>query len=443
MSGAWGRQGSTTTLAIGAPFNFTDLVRAPAHQRSVGLELRIQYPLTNTDVAPVIMTIAELLAGCLGSLTARYGPNQDRIIMTAYAPEDVRNHHGAILRGDVITTLPALGVPVGASIQEIRVVIPFTVPQLTDGELRAPGWSLVRTIVIEGTEGTDAGFPALVDRTVGAACIIDYDLVAFPSGLDAAHPILAGYRVVRGSLNAPGPDGCHVAAWESTDPIAATTLDLVSLRVGDLQLGRTSPIDLPADVYAQWWMDNGGFDLRDFACPVLFPSQGESSVDMPQGELEFTQAALDVDPINLRGVYWPNLTQQQTDENATLGATTAGKPRLYSTPPGVAARPSRWARSVGGFFYPPKNPAFTLRPGLLAQPNASRAIASIPTPIVMQTTAALARAKEVGAEVEDKTAKAIGGDVMRAFPGTQEPMAAPPPQANALWDRVRGFFRRR
>jgi hypothetical protein len=363
-----------------------------------GILMRFAYPIavSGASTAPSLNT---LMSSLLGQFTLRDGATGQITRYPTVPGVEMRDVARFVTRTELPNNLSSLSwnpaVPPVTNSVLVDLFVPFAVEELTDGRIRCPGWTQMRTMIIDLTEGT--AWSAVNQARGSGNMLVDVDVLCYPSELDRSGPILSYFRANQASLKDEGPDGALLGAWEASAAQASTAIQLFSLSVSARKIAGTVPPYVAGDKYLLNW-DTGITPITDRVTMAFSPDEGQSSGDLPSGLVLYEQASQYVSTLQLRGLYWPPLDVEEAMGWTRLAAGNG--PVLGALPEIANIQPGNIARTLPIEFHTPNTPGFTLTQGLLAPDKGAQPYAAVPASVSATHGAIVDVAATSGAETQ-------------------------------------------
>ncbi|MHB1843225.1 MAG: hypothetical protein ACYCWW_00140 [Deltaproteobacteria bacterium] len=428
------RLGSASSGAAGSQFPSVKLLNALAGVLTAAIVLRISYPVTvSTATFTSVPSAAQIVNAALGNFIMRYGKQGQFTPYSGVSGGELLTVHQGVLRSAAPTNITGTSYAVGNYTLNVDVIIPFFAPALTDGRSRLPGWSQTRTMELNMTEGAALNLTSggTMARQAGANVTVDIDVLGYsPKGVkDQWSSLLSYYKQNQSDYKAYGPAGLHYLAWEASAAYAATAIQLFSVFVGAQDVARAIPPYIADDRYQQLYLEGeaGAIDAATQGLSgntvVFSPDARMRTRDLPHGQLVLNQPQLYVATLQLRGLYWPDLSQDESEHAAEVMSQTAQSAILLHVGEDAAHAPDGAAASLPLIASPSTSDDFTLKPGLIvSQPGATPKL-SVPTHITEIATAQVRAAGASGAATQQAAKNKVMAGLARQIPGYHSMLA--------------------
>ncbi len=429
------RLASIASGAAGGQFPSIKLVNFAAGLMCAAVALRVTYPVTVTaNIMTASPTVNQIAQAALGNMVVRYGEQGQFVPYSAVSGGDLQVIDQGVLRmGAPNNILPNGSYAIGNYNIYVDLFVPFFTPALSDGRDRLPGWSQMRTLEINVTEGAALNYTSVgtLARQTGANVQIDVDTLTFPAKKDQWSSVLSYAKVNQNNFNAIGPNGLHYMAWDANAAFASTALQLYSLSVGDQKLADTIPPYIADDRYQDFYVEgtpgviDAAYQGTSGATVLLSPEAAMHSKDLPHGVLSVNQPNMYVAQLQLRCLYWPDISQEESGHAATVMSKHANAPILLHTiaaaeAPGVSIGHTA---SLPVQASTPKDDDFTLKPGLIVSAPGATPKLSIPAHITQSLQAAVRAVAPSGAATVEAAKSKVMANLALRIPGLHSEIA--------------------
>ena len=304
--------------------------------QATGLRLRCKFPISiATGGTPTLQNLYDLVNAFIGSLTLRYGPSQEFLAYDGVPGGELMDVYRAVFQdvpyndlGTVGTSFIGNASGTGAKTLTVDIEIPFTMPNHY-GTQRRPGWSQMRTCRIEVAEGATGGTMTTVGGAVtrGAGNAQIDVLPLYRPGADQFVPLLTYRRINSQRLDAVGPPGTTVLAWDANAATPSTAITKFRAFIGGAEVSSNI---IPANIWAEWqsYLDQGASDVFGAApgqTPIYITDPTDDVDELPAGPLTLTLNNQDVTQIKLRILLYPDLGESAHDAILEHAARTKGR----------------------------------------------------------------------------------------------------------------------
>jgi hypothetical protein len=386
----------------------------PDGKQCIGLRLRLTVPLTVASGGGTVATAnLQAILAHFTPMRLNYGANQDHPIWPSVGLDDIRTAIRQATQRDIQTSIPiGTAVNAGALSPTFDLFWPFEVPRFR-GHQKFPGTSQMRTFKLEVAEGGSSAMDSLFSRAAGNAT---WDVVpVYIDGPDQWSPVLSLFKMTSPRLEAIGPDGLTLAAWDANAVAASTAIVRFSNIVGSEVIDDAIYPALMTDENLRQ-LSPGGSNIDDTVTTVyLAPTHGDLEAMIP-GPLMFRLVNQDVVSILLRGLYFPPINESEGAEAAVVASQRRNVPVLAT---GVvrSAGSHAAAGSVAPLALPTNgDAAFYARAGKVGFPN-GQSTTSVPATLTNAAQASAAPHGGAGSAAGSKVARATARGIHAQIPG--------------------------
>lgn len=379
------------------------------------LRLRLHMPVVvGTAGTPTLTDVKNLLAYFLGSFTLRYGPSQDLIAYNAVPGNEVLSVYRYIFQDVPWNDWVGVAQTTGAKTFNLELAVPFDMPGF-DGLQRRPGWTQGRTIRLEVVEGVTALTAGALALTRGAGNATIDVIPDYIPGSDDWAPILTYARINSPRLDAVGPAGTCVGAWDDNAAQSATVITKFRLYLGTAEINSNV---VPSNVWSRWesYVDQGGSDVSDTVTLLYVVDPWANIDEIPSGAVTFLLNNQDIATIHLRVLMYPDLTDSQADGATEFASRVKGQPVNASTKDPETKSPDKGSASHRPMtFHTSDSSAFYTRSGLVGAGGGKAPQTYVSPNDAHSAATAIGAAHSIGAG--SQAAGAATGKMLSRIPG--------------------------